>query len=252
MIKLERPPRPTELTDEIIKIKTEIFNRDKEQAVWKEKYIEEALKDMSHNKCCYCECSLNNPGVYMEIDHFHDKKDYPNEVVFWENLLPSCKTCNSKKSTHDTLKEPIINPSIDDPRDSLVMCNCVRFRGCDAKGRLTIEVLDLNNTERQCNIRYQIGNEIKKQIEEVYNSLCDYDNGIKQKMPQGMGRLRNKVLALFEKGLPNNPYAGTIATVITTDSLIEDIRQKMEESSIWTDEINDTYKTLSSISFKNN
>ena len=252
MIKLQRPPRPAELTDEMIKVKTELFNKDKEKAVWKEKYIEDALKVMSHNKCCYCECNLNNSGAYMEIDHFHDKKDYPNEVVSWENLLPSCKTCNSKKSTHDTLKEPIIDPSVEDPRDFLVMCNCVRFRGRDDKGRLTIEILDLNNTERQCNIRYQIGNEIKQQIEELYNALCDYDSGERHKTPQGIGRLRNKVMALFEKGLPANPYAGTIATVITTDALIVDFREKMERLNIWTDEINDTYEVLLSISFQNN
>lgn len=56
---LIRPARPTELTQQVIEAKKAEYHADNSKAVWKEKYIERALLDMSLNKCCYCECNLS-------------------------------------------------------------------------------------------------------------------------------------------------------------------------------------------------
>ena len=41
----------------------------------------------------------------MEVEHFHPKSLYPNEVISWENLLPICKRCNSSKGADS---EPVL------------------------------------------------------------------------------------------------------------------------------------------------
>jgi len=48
-----------------------------------------------------------------QLDHFYDKSTYPYLSLSLHNLIPSCSTCNLRKSKKDTLEEPIFNPYID-------------------------------------------------------------------------------------------------------------------------------------------
>lgn len=96
MIRLYRPNCPQQLTDTVKdELTQEFINTGKN--VWAKTYIKSALLAMSHNKCAYCECKLDEESKYMEVEHFLPKDDYPNQVVDWNNLLPSCKRCNTKK-----------------------------------------------------------------------------------------------------------------------------------------------------------
>ena len=62
MIKLNRGECPKELTDEVKEELTELYKKDKEKDVWNspkiKKPLKEALLEMSHGKCSYCECAL--------------------------------------------------------------------------------------------------------------------------------------------------------------------------------------------------
>ena len=53
MIHIERTEKPEELTDDVVKQKTELYKNDHSKTVWKEKYIHDAFMSMSYNKCCY-------------------------------------------------------------------------------------------------------------------------------------------------------------------------------------------------------
>jgi len=48
-----------------------------------------------------------------QLDHFYDKSTYPYLSLSLYNLIPSCPTCNLRKSKKDILEEPIFNPYID-------------------------------------------------------------------------------------------------------------------------------------------
>src|SRR5690554_3867131 len=109
MIKLTRGAKPVELTLAIEKELTDEFKKTG-ASVWRKDYITNGLLAYSNNKCAYCECDITEESKYLEVEHFHHKDSYPDEVVQWENLLPSCKKCNATKSSHDTYVEPIINP----------------------------------------------------------------------------------------------------------------------------------------------
>lgn len=116
MIQLLRPPKPQKLADNEAEL-TERFKKNNKDAVWNRSYIRSALLEMSNAKCCYCECKVGAGEREMHVDHFKPKSIYPDLVVKWENLLPSCPHCNKEKSSHDTGAEPIVNPSEDDPRE---------------------------------------------------------------------------------------------------------------------------------------
>ena len=115
MIQIERTPKPLKLTDAVQQELTSEFKKDNSKAVWGKTYIRKALLDMSNSKCCYCECLVGKGTKEMHVDHFQPKSIYPDLVVQWENLLPSCSQCNKSKSDHDTVQEPIINPTKDNP-----------------------------------------------------------------------------------------------------------------------------------------
>lgn len=100
MIHIVRIEKPKELTDDVVKQKTELYKKDNTKTVWKEKYIQDALMAMSYHKCCYCECLLDEESKYMEIEHFHDKSSYPDEVVIWDNLFQAARNATR-------LKEPM-------------------------------------------------------------------------------------------------------------------------------------------------
>ena len=94
MIQLQAKPRPPQLTDDLVAQLTADFKAT-QNAVWNKLYIKTALLEISHGKCCYCECNIKEESKYMEVEHFYAKSIYPEEVLDWRFLLPACKRCNA-------------------------------------------------------------------------------------------------------------------------------------------------------------
>ena len=145
--------------------------RTQKTAVWREPCIKKelsgALLAMSHNKCAYCEAPLGQTDSYMEVEHFHCKSLYPEQVLTWENLLPACKRCNTKKGEHDVEARPILNPAdkTHDPKACLVFAAYqYEAREGSTLGQNTIDVLKLNDTERLYSVRYRMGENIRETI----------------------------------------------------------------------------------------
>lgn len=131
MIKLNRPQEPRILCDNaeawtkgIMALVSQyghyknIPKVEKEAALkfYRHEDIRTALRDSSFEKCAFCEGIPAETG-YAEVEHFHPKSIYTDKAFEWTNLLYSCKACNNSKLSHDTQKEPIINPYELDPRD---------------------------------------------------------------------------------------------------------------------------------------
>lgn len=58
-----------------------------------------ALRQMSFDKCCYCERTAAN-----NIDHFWPKAKYPEKTFAWTNLFLACSTCNDSSHKGDELE----------------------------------------------------------------------------------------------------------------------------------------------------
>ncbi len=232
MIKLERSYTPIKLTPSFVDAKTEEF-KTTGASVWNIDWLKDSLCNLSNNKCAYCECSLKKESNYMEVEHFEDKKNNPNKVMVWDNLLPSCKHCNGHKSTHDVIKEPIVNPFIDDPRDHLYIQN-YRYKHKDQKGFFTKEVLQLNDEERNLpGIRFEIGNGLEKLIEQ----LVDRYNTYKQ---NGSTISRNKMLSVLAEMLklcqPESEYAALCSTVLHSSDEYLQVKSKLRSEGLWNNE----------------
>lgn len=248
MIKIDRLPCPNQLTQEVQAAKTAKYI-ESESAVWNESYIKNSLLRMSHNKCCYCECNVVAGGSYMEVEHFHPKGLYPEEVVDWDNLLPSCKKCNTQKGEHDTIAEPIINPAVDRPQDHLKIRVGVRFKPKDDIGTDTIAVLDLNNQVKHATPRHKIVQKIENKIEDLLDKTTDYVD-IQNKTTRKKNKLLNGVRELLEVCQPTEPYSAFMATALLTNDSYDDMKKCLENEGLWTQEFIDLESKLLSIKYE--
>ncbi|MCP4133002.1 MAG: TIGR02646 family protein, partial [bacterium] len=62
--------------------------------------IKNALKNIYHNKCAYCEKQIEQ----FHVEHFRPKSIYCWLAYSWDNLLLACPTCNTHKDNHFELQ----------------------------------------------------------------------------------------------------------------------------------------------------
>jgi len=235
MIRLHPVPRPAKLTDDKVKELTERYQRE-QKSVWNEKFIKDALLKLSHGKCCYCECRVDSEGSYLEVEHFHPKSLYLQEVMVWENLLPACKRCNVHKRDHDTKQEPIIHPIQDEPQSHLSLRN-YRLYSKTSLGEKTIDVLDLNDRERLVEKRFEIGDNL---LETLKNLWCDLED-----LPEKhLTRKRKQLIDLMKEGTARYEYSATAATVILQDEHYQQVKTWFIQKNLWNDELIDLEREL--------
>lgn len=234
MIKLDRTPKPVELTT---KLQSELTTEFKStgKSVWNLDFIKKGLLDFSNDKCCYCEANIKEESKYLEVEHFHHKDKYKDEVLEWTNLLPSCKKCNGTKNNHDTKVEPIIDPSIVDPKNHLKYWR-YRIKGIDNLGKLTVSVLNLNDQDRLVKKRFEIGNAIQDKLEQLNELIDDYISGT-QTSTRRKNRVVNGIKDLIKEGLPTAIYSATSATIILTDTEYNTLKSKLTQESLWDKEL---------------
>ncbi len=230
MIKLKRDRTPIKLNPYFVQEKSRVYH-DENKVVWNISWLKEALLELSGGKCAYCECTLTAESKYMEVEHFEDKHSYPDKVLEWENLLPSCKRCNGAKGTHDVLAEPIINPFIDTPNLEMYF-RLYRYKGITDKGSKTIDVVNLNHTERAVNVRFQVGEALELLLEQILERIELYEAS---KTVVQRNKLMNTIEKMFSECLPSSEYAATCATILMSSESYKVIKEKLIEFSLWKD-----------------
>jgi uncharacterized protein (TIGR02646 family) len=234
MIQLVERPAPIELSAEVATTLTQLF-KTTGKSVWKQAYIERALMLLSNGKCCYCECRLGIEDKYMEVEHFLPKSIFPDEVVAWSNLLPSCRRCNGTKAAHNTQEFPIVHPINDKPSDHLKL-NCSFFRDKTEKGKTTIEVLNLNDRTRLVNVRQNLCTNLIVELDKLHDLLEDYANGISTSM-----RRKNIIVNTFQQLLtectPITEYAATAATIVLQQETYHTIKNLFQQHGFWNKEL---------------
>lgn len=230
MIKLNSVSAPPELTEEVIKLLSDDFKTTK-KAVWQKDFICDPLLAMTNNKCCFSECKLNEEGKYDEVEHFHPKSLYPDEVVSWDNLLPINKACNIAKGDHDTKAEPIINPRFDDPKEHLYF-KAYRFYGKTDIGRRTIDIIGLNDWDMWVTPRFEVGKGIFELLESI-NDLAHSYNTSTTKSTISRNRLLSRFRGLMIEGTEKYIYSATVATTLLNEEKYYEIKAILIENNLW-------------------
>lgn len=103
--------------------------------LWSSSKIAHSYKNEMY--CGYCKMELIQVSSgkkigYYELDHVYAKSKHPGLMYYAPNLIPSCKTCNSKKSSTNYLE-------VDDTYHNLVKLNKNRNRLRDINDYLEIK-----------------------------------------------------------------------------------------------------------------
>ncbi len=229
MIKLERAFIPIKLTPNFVKSKTDEFKKTG-KSVWSIDWLKDSLQELSHGKCAYCECDVKKESNYLEVEHFEDKHHNPDKVMLWDNLLPSCKHCNGHKSDHDVVKEPIVNPFNDNPKDSLYLQN-YRYKSKNEKGKTTIEVLELNDGERKMvDTRFAIGNQLESMIIDARDKYHTYKE---HATTQNRNKLVSFVCQILSMCQPECEYAALCATVLHSSDDYQELKSNLMVDGLW-------------------
>ncbi len=248
MIKLMRPEKPAELTEEK---EQELITEYKEtqREVWRKDYIVENLKQMSNNKCCYCETKLGTQGRALQVEHFHCKQRYPDEVVRWDNLLPACSQCNSNKGTIDTKKEPFLNPVEDNPREYLYLKHYMiksKDNSLESKGRRTVEELELNHRERLLNPRLQIAETMGYKLRDIHEKAIALKKRTDGKL-YNKSRIVNGMNDILKMAQPDAEYSAFMATIILDDEDYVETQKILKELRLWNEELEELHKRADDI-----
>lgn len=241
MIKLTLTEKPAQLTEELVEELTLKYLNDGSD-VWNRKFIRDSVLSFSFNKCCYSECKLNSESKYMEVDHFYPKIHFPNDVVLWGNLLPSCKKSNTTKGELNTQIEPIINPTIDDPKEHLYI-KSFRFYHKTIVGRRTIEYTALNDRKHFVNKRYEIGVKVLEVLEEIKLNIEPLIEDIQTNNIQ-IKRLINKYKNLLNEARREEEYSATISTTILADNINSELVDLLKINDLWDTELENMFEEL--------
>jgi uncharacterized protein (TIGR02646 family) len=228
MIKLTRPAKPTELDAETQKKLTDQFKADKKKTVWKQDWITGPLLKMSYNKCAFSEMMLMEEGKYMQVEHFHPKSKYPDEVVEWNNLLPICNFCNTAKGEYDTVRNPLVDPTVDNPKNFFYIKRGRLWpKGTGKtkkKAQLTIEQYKLNDYQQLAKVRRDLERDIEGRLADI-RQLIDVDS----KFNYARNRLRN----LLKRCNRESSYSAVRCTFVLASEDYSYIKAKITEHNAW-------------------
>jgi uncharacterized protein (TIGR02646 family) len=241
MIKLKQIAPPSKLTPKIVAdLTTEFIKTGK--TVWKGHDIPKTLLIMSHQKCCYCECHVEEESKYMEVEHFchKNKKEYKPLVLEWSNLLPSCKRCNTTKGSHDVLLTPIIKPTKDTPKEHLCYHE-FRLEPKSQLGKSTIDVLNLNHPMRLVVPRFKLAETLKQQLINLLELTTDFVNNISLNNSR-KNKITNTMELLLVEAIPTAVYSAIMATILLKDDSYQQTKAIFKKHHLWTAEFKELEK----------
>jgi len=244
MIKLERGEKP-EYLDNDKKIELTRKYLDEGGSVWNRNEIKEPLLKVSNGKCAYCETNIVEESKYMEVEHFRCKDAFPDKVVEWENLLPSCKRCNGRKGKYNVdVDGMIVNPCDMDPREHMYFRD-YRLRWRNEMGRRTVvDALYLNDSAKLVAIRMQMGEAIYTALESLRGDFDDYISG--NHSLRKWRKILRGIEKLLQQAQPESSYSALIATILLTDPDYIWLREELSKSDDWAplEKLEDTAKDL--------
>lgn len=234
MIRLTRTDPPAEMTAEWIAEQTAKFIANTELRVWSVDFLKKALLDMSRYKCAYSEIRLQQEGKIMEVEHFLPKSSYPNQVLDWDNLLPSSRHCNNAKRERDPAKLPIVNPIDDEPKEHFYMLDYTLF-GRTQKGKNSVIILKLNDDDQLITPRREVGIAVRAELYKQYENINRLTaDGL---TPDEELRITASLENLLKQGLPREPYSATVSTTILDDPHYKLIKAFLRTNVIWSDDL---------------
>ncbi len=71
----------------------------------------EVFARMNHKRCSFCTKWISEFNTEMTIEHIETKSSCPRKIFQWDNLLCSCRTCNTKRGRKEYKADAYLDPS---------------------------------------------------------------------------------------------------------------------------------------------
>ena len=198
--------------------------------MWHHPEVKSACLELSNGKCSFCEVKLEEASTYNEIEHFKDKNTFPDDVIKWENLLPSCRHCNGSKQRHNIVLNPIINPCYDFPSEHLYMRG-YRIKGTTDLGKETVDALNFNHREHKFIPRCKAGEVIGSSIDDATEKLSWF---LESPTTRRKNILLNLVEAILDECQKHAPFSAVSATMLHSSVDYAQLRESMQDIGLWT------------------
>lgn len=197
--------------------------------VYKAPNVKNALDEMFHGKCGYCESKID-VVTHVDVEHFRpkgaiiieDNEDmvYPGYywlAMKWENLLISCPLCNRehkgnqfplvdeslrvKSPLDNNLEEALLlNPCEDNPTDHLIFTESgeILTKNNSDKGETSIKIYGLYRP-KLTQARAEVAKEIILKMVQIYDDLEDIGFYLRhQDDPEFEKKMSKKVSKMLE------------------------------------------------------
>lgn len=129
---------------------------DKELDAFKEN-TRDYLREKQNGYCAFCRMEMHEENATAELEHIVNKGSRLDWMFLPQNLILSCKLCNTSKSTNKSLKDmtianyPIdgndflfVNPYFDRYSEHIEIKNDILYHGITPKGIYTVNKCHLN------------------------------------------------------------------------------------------------------------
>ena len=129
---------------------------DKELDTFKEN-IRDYLREKQNGYCAFCRMKMHEENATAELEHIVNKGSRLDWMFFPQNLILSCKLCNTSKSTNKSLKDMsvpdypkdggsflFVNPYFDRYSEHIEIKNGILYHGITPKGIYTVDKCHLN------------------------------------------------------------------------------------------------------------
>ena len=167
MNKIKKENKDIEFTKEEQNFANEIYKS------FRNKWAYPLVKELKIKVCPYCNrnyiVNFSSNATTAQLDHFFDKGTYPYFAISLYNLVPSCSTCNQRKSSK---QKSIFYPYLESFNDSVKF----KYDGIKSRKDLSSQKLDFFEEERVVFHLEAIKNKDKVDAhKEVFNLESLYD-----------------------------------------------------------------------------
>ena len=156
--------KPYSLKKEDEQVIYKVLENELSVNLWKDKRLDalkenirDHLREKQKGRCAFCRMKLHEENATAEVEHVVNKGSRLDWMFLPQNMVLSCKLCNSSKGTKKALKDMtlsdypddgeeflFVNPYFDRYSEHIEIKNDILYMGITDKGKYTVKECHLN------------------------------------------------------------------------------------------------------------
>lgn len=156
--------KPYSLKKEDEQVISKVLENELSVNLWKDKRLDalkenirDYLREKQNGRCAFCRMKIHEENATAEVEHVVNKGSRLDWMFLPQNMVLSCKLCNSSKGTKKTLKDMtlsdypddgeeflFVNPYFDRYSEHIEIKNDILYMGITDKGKYTVKACHLN------------------------------------------------------------------------------------------------------------